>query len=180
MPIHLTSTKRGLSLLVGFTLLVGLIMPMIAPQASALEPGQSGPVAQWNFTTAPGVAQIPATGGANQTGAVMTNFHNQAPDYSSGSLVLSNWTGEGDKYWMFSLSTTGFADLTFSAAQRSSGTGPRDFKLQYSLDGTTWVDATANQYDASITSNQIFIAVFRSARSCRRRGPGSSEAPAGL
>ncbi|WCF07687.1 hypothetical protein NDS46_25850 [Paenibacillus thiaminolyticus] len=36
--------------------------------------------------------------------------------------------------------TTGFKNITVSSTQTSSGTGPRDFKAQFSLDNRTWTD----------------------------------------
>ena len=44
------------------------------------------------------------------------------------------WTdGANSKYWEISFETTGFMNMTLSSAQFSSGTGPRDFKVQYKI-----------------------------------------------
>ena len=52
-----------------------------------------------------------------------------------------NWNnGNNSKYWQVSFSSLGFERLTVSSRQRGSGTGPRDFKLQYSLNETDWED----------------------------------------
>jgi hypothetical protein len=53
----------------------------------------------------------------------------------------TNWQdGANSKYWQVRVSTLGFEGLTVSSKQQSSGTGPRDFKLQFSLDGANWED----------------------------------------
>jgi hypothetical protein len=41
-------------------------------------------------------------------------------------------------YYQFKVSTTGFAQVQLSWDQASSNTGPRDFVLQYSTNGTTF------------------------------------------
>ena len=56
---------------------------------------------------------------------------------------LVSWNdGNGSKCWQISLVTTGYAGLTLSSKQYGSSTGPRDFKLQYSLNETDWVDVS--------------------------------------
>jgi hypothetical protein len=52
-----------------------------------------------------------------------------------------NWdVGADTKYWMTTITTTGYENLKLSSVQRSSNTGPRDMKVQYSTDGLAWTD----------------------------------------
>ncbi len=52
-----------------------------------------------------------------------------------------NWlNGTNTKYWMVTISTVGYHTLKLNSKQRSSSTGPRDFKAQYSTNGTVWTD----------------------------------------
>lgn len=65
--------------------------------------------------------------------------------YSGGFAPNSNtWTdGMDTKYWRIKINTFGLENLRVSSRQRSSSTGPRDFKLQYSISGRlplVWVD----------------------------------------
>lgn len=61
--------------------------------------------------------------------------------YSTNNI---NWdNGQNLKYWQIVLSTQGYKNLNLSSKQYSSNTGPRDFKIQYSTDGTIWGDAGA-------------------------------------
>jgi hypothetical protein len=46
--------------------------------------------------------------------------------------------GAGVKFWLIEISSSGFTDLELSSSQYGSGTGPRDFAVQYSLDGSSW------------------------------------------
>lgn len=60
--------------------------------------------------------------------------------YSGLSANSNGWAGDavGSKYWMIDISTKNFASLELSSRQYGSGTGPRDFILEYSPDGENW------------------------------------------
>jgi len=59
---------------------------------------------------------------------------------SAKSFSVNTW-GIGD-YWQFQVSTVGYQDITLSWDQAGSGTGPKDFKLQY-FDGISFVDVAS-------------------------------------
>ena len=48
--------------------------------------------------------------------------------------------GIGSKNWMIEVDTQGFSDVKISSEQRSSNTGPKDFKLQYRIGTGIWND----------------------------------------
>lgn len=50
--------------------------------------------------------------------------------------------GSGTKYWQVSFETTSVSNIKLSSVQRSSNTGPRNFKVQYSVNGTDWFDVS--------------------------------------
>ena len=50
------------------------------------------------------------------------------------------WNEAADSFWQISFSTAGYQSLTLSSKQQSSDTGPRDFKVQWSLNGSVWSD----------------------------------------
>lgn len=60
------------------------------------------------------------------------------------TLKATNWV-EG-KYWLFGFAPKGYENLTLSFMPRSSNTGPRDFKVQYSTDNNTWLDVDGSSY----------------------------------
>jgi hypothetical protein len=66
---------------------------------------------------------------------------NPPADYSLSSV---NWiNGMDAKFYYTSFSTSAHQNITFSSVQRSSGTGPRDFKVQYKVGSAgTWADVT--------------------------------------
>ncbi len=77
------------------------------------------------------------TGVINYTNAGVTTF----------SALANGWNaGMDTKYWVVDFSTQGYKNITLSSVQRSSTTGPRDFKVQYKI-GTagTWTDFANNQ-----------------------------------
>ncbi|MDP2453806.1 MULTISPECIES: choice-of-anchor D domain-containing protein [unclassified Kaistella] len=57
------------------------------------------------------------------------------------AATASGWVdGSGSKYWMIEVDTQGFSDVKISSEQRSSDTGPKDFKLQYRIGTGIWND----------------------------------------
>jgi hypothetical protein len=105
-------------------------------------------IAAWDYTAVPTAAVVPATSGVKAAGTELTNFKSATPTYSTTSLSINGWdSGAGTKYWQISLSTKGYDNLTLSAKTRSSGTGPRDFKVVYSVDdGANWIDVPNSSY----------------------------------
>lgn len=71
---------------------------------------------------------------------------------ASGQAKNSNsWDGfaEGENYWQVNISTKNFENLKLSSKQYGSSTGPRDFKLQTSTDGSTWNDVSGGEITVS-------------------------------
>ncbi len=78
----------------------------------------------------------------------------------SNQVPNSNtWTdGANTKYWLITISTEGYKNLTLSSKQFGSGTGPKDFQLEYSLNGVNWEavgDAivVANDWTSGVVAN---------------------------
>ncbi|WP_341942026.1 glycosyl hydrolase family 8 [Microbacterium sp. LWH10-1.2] len=123
---------------------------LIAPAAQAAGPES---VAEWRFATAPSVVDaspaanvFTATGGADTAASlrpVTTDpLLSYTYDEAERSVRYQGWNdGVGIKGWVVALDTRGYADLTLTSQQRSSGSGPRDFAVQVSTDGqSTWQD----------------------------------------
>lgn len=110
-------------------------------------------LALWTFEppvadfTGSAIGPIAAASGLNAAGANASGFHvstatawtTPVGNGSSDSLSSNNWAI--DDYYQFSLSTTGYQDITLSWDQTSSNTGPRDFDLVYSTDGVNFTVA---------------------------------------
>lgn len=100
-------------------------------------------LAEWDLTGASGTS-VAATGGYCEDAALQM-IKSSTPatlGFTSGGVNVSALDGQADSAWWLvtNISTKDFSDLSVSWSMRSSGTGPRDFQLQYSLDGTTWVN----------------------------------------
>ncbi len=77
--------------------------------------------------------------------------------FGSGGANLSGLAGmSGKAYWLIKTSSRGMDRLVFSGTLRSSNTGPRDFKAQYSADGSTWHDVPDGDVTAGATVHSPF------------------------
>ena len=109
-------------------------------------------IAQWTFESpnTPAAATVatypnaiaPAVGSGNAGGvhtSASTAWSTPVGNGSPASLSSNNWSV--GSYYQFSTSTAGFTGISVSWDQTGSGTGPRDFKLAYSTDGTNFTDS---------------------------------------
>jgi hypothetical protein len=69
-----------------------------------------------------------------------TAYSDPAGNGSAHSLASSGWA-VGD-YYQFNVPTSSITGVLINFSQTSSGTGPEKFRLQYSLDGSTFTDFT--------------------------------------
>ena len=100
-------------------------------------------IADWTFETS-----MPAAAGpfAPEIGAgAASGFHAGAATYSTPSgngsahAFSSNTWAVGD-YYQFKASTAGLSNIELMFDQASSNTGPRNFQLEYSTDGTSFTN----------------------------------------
>ncbi len=110
-------------------------------------------VAKWNFeslgtlsTTSTTYTGSAATIGSNALGSSVNGNHasatsNWSNSGGNGSLVsLSGNYWAPNDYFQFQTSTYGFNTIYVSFDQTGSNTGPRDFQLSYSTDGTNFTN----------------------------------------
>ncbi|WP_314589028.1 glycosyl hydrolase family 8 [Paenibacillus terrigena] len=97
-------------------------------------------IATWDFKDAGNQGVISATYGAYQAASTIRTMGGPRFEYvSDDGLQYQGWDrGTGSKYWLATLSTKGFQHITLSSLQKSSGSGPRDFKVEISSDGASW------------------------------------------
>ncbi|WP_336788898.1 S-layer homology domain-containing protein [Paenibacillus sp. MMO-177] len=136
--------KRVFGIVLSVMMLFTLLQPgSLLPKASA---ASAVTLAKWDGTGT-GVADLPAnqnvTLDVNKDKKMTTSlsavtFSNDASTPAMPVVSGKDWK-VGD-YWQVSLVSSGYTNLKVSSVQRGSNTGPRDFQLQYSLDGTTWND----------------------------------------
>jgi len=109
---------------------------------------QATEIAKWTFETsqpsaAPGagnwltnISAEVGTGTASALHSGASVYTTPAGNGSAHSISSTNWT-VGDLY-QFEASTVGFSTIQLEWDQASSGTGPGDFKLFYSTDGSAF------------------------------------------
>lgn len=97
-------------------------------------------LAAWNFTDGDLVVDVASANNTSQ--ALATTASGTITPASGGEIYCNGWdNGSGSKYWQIEVNSTGFYGMTISSKQKSSGTGPRDFKIQYRIgSGGTWTD----------------------------------------
>jgi hypothetical protein len=126
-------------------------------------------IAQWTFETS-----VPVTAGpiSPETGS-----GEALGSHASGSTAYSNPQGSGstesfsadhwavNDYWQFKVATTGLQNIKFGWDQVSSSTGPRDFNLSWSTDGTSFTllgsytileNATPNAWSGTVKPNTVY------------------------
>lgn len=117
-------------------------------------------ISQWNFETntpadlldsATGPSVPADVGSGTATGvhaSALTDWTTPSGNGSPNAFSSNNWAS-GD-YYQFSLGTIGFDDIHVAFSQTRSSTGPAEFTLQYSTDGTTFSNF-ANYTVAQVT-----------------------------
>ncbi|OAB43020.1 licheninase [Paenibacillus glacialis] len=107
-----------------------------------------------------------ATGGQYQSSSILQNIGGRFENYDKDKKDISyqGWDdGQDKKYWLATVSTATYEDITLSSEQNSSGSGPNDFKVQISTDRTTWTDVpngtvqmnTSSSYNCSNDSCKL-------------------------
>ena len=118
-----------------------------------------GIIVGWNFDEPSFPDCMLATEGTAANIGTKTFSVNGATLYTSDttagmsgySVRATNWDdGADSKYWLAPFDAVGFESLVLvSSYQMSSNTGPRDFKLQYSTNGTSWNDVDDGEITVS-------------------------------
>ena len=152
-----------------------LQIALVAAAVWAL-PAQAVVTVQWDFETAvepaastswTGIAASTGTGSASGVHAASATWSTPTGNGSANSASANAWA-VGD-YWQFNFSTSGFTGLALSFDQTSSNTGPRDFTLAYSTNGTTFTNfasyavlanATPNPTWSSSTYNAVYTLAY--------------------
>ena len=138
-------------------------------------------IAQWTFETS-----VPLTAGPITP---ETGTGSASGSHASGVTVYSSPSGNGsthsysantwaiNDYWQFSSATAGYSGIQLDWDETSSGTGPRDFVLSYSTDGSTFTpfgspytvlaNAAPNPLWNTSTASSLTISLWTSAQSPR-------------
>ena len=132
---------------------------------STLLSARADVLSQWTFETSvpagqPGAGIASVNFAAEVGGGIAFGLHagdavysNPAGNGSVESLSSTLWA-VGD-FYQFQFSTTGFTGIGISFDQTSSGTGPRDFSLSFSVNGSPFTELGGGSYSvlANATPN---------------------------
>lgn len=116
-------------------LVISLIGPATAKAAAPVT------IVGWDFNDSNSIADSGID--ANLTRIVSASGVDEVEYYLSSphAPYAKGWNGtETDKYWSTSFVSLGYKDLSLSWKQKSSSSGPMEFKAQYSLNETIWHD----------------------------------------
>jgi hypothetical protein len=108
----------------------------------------------------PGSSNLPDTSiTANALDSISTVGGTGVPTYAAGTARADTWNnGNGTKAWEIHFSTAGYHNIRVSSKQRSSNTGPKNFKLQYRVGATgTFSDVTGG---AVVVDNTYTLGVI--------------------
>ena len=114
-------------------------------------------LADWTFETSQPAAAGPyspeiGSGSATGVHAGASTYSSPSGNGSAHSFSSTTWA-VGDYYQFSTSSTTPFNDLTLSFDQTSSNTGPKDFNLSYSTNGTNYTSFTSYSILANASPN---------------------------
>lgn len=112
-------------------------------------------IVQWTFPT----SSAEADGGAisaNLTKVIETSGGTSNIQFKNGlttkAAQATGWeNGKDEKSWNVEFETTGYRNLKLSSIITSGGAdpGPRDFKVQYSLENGEWTDVADSQFQTA-------------------------------
>ncbi len=131
--------------------MAGIVFATIASSAHA-----SSVIADWTFESSPPATYGPfapeiGSGSAIGKHAGAAAYTSPAGNGSAHSFSSNTWA-TGD-YYQFSVDTVGLSDITMTWDQTSSTTGPKDFQLQYSTNGTTFTSFASYSVLANASPN---------------------------
>ncbi len=106
-------------------------------------------IVEWNFPTTSADATADAGIQANLTktltvGGGVGTISYTADGASTKCARATNWNnGNNSKYWTVNFTTSGYENIKFWSKQSGSGNrSPRNFKVEYSLNNSTWTDVS--------------------------------------
>ncbi|WP_026575874.1 Ig-like domain-containing protein [Bacillus sp. UNC438CL73TsuS30] len=139
MYLKVENYKKVISILLTVLLVFSIVSPRISRAAEQLIP-----LANWDFKK--GYITTPSIGISENLDRVLSSVGSKVICYNSGPtsginvINADTWSYNKASYWLVPFSTKGYQNIKLSSKQYSSSDGPRDFKLQYSLDNINWTD----------------------------------------
>ncbi|WP_100333111.1 immunoglobulin-like domain-containing protein [Bacillus alkalisoli] len=133
--------NRFIAIFLSIILVFSHFGTIVSPISVSAEQTELTTVVEWNFNhdqpIATGGTESNATQEITSAGSTITGY---VVGHGSNSRAINSnrWHVGEEKYWMIKFNTVGYENLSLSSKQYGSSTGPRDFQVQYSLDGQAW------------------------------------------
>ena len=111
-------------------------------------------IAQWGFDAETLIPDV-GNGVAENVGGTTTAFYGGNPSSGKGWNTTDypeQGTASGTAGVQFTVSTSGYSDINISWDNRNSNTAANRLRLQYTLNGTDWVNFEANAGNATNNS----------------------------
>ncbi|MGL4908183.1 MAG: BACON domain-containing protein, partial [Bacteroidales bacterium] len=112
-----------------------------------------GPLAAWIFESATDLDADWGSGVITRSISTSLNYTATTANY----IFCNGWNNEAGEYWLLRMTTPreiyGSINITFKSS--GSNTGPKNWKLQASLDNETWIDGDAYEVKNSTATAQI-------------------------
>lgn len=118
-------------------------------------------LANWTYEVSVPTTAGPFAAEAGVNAATSQSLGGTGGTYSNpvGNGTVESFSSNGwdvGDYFQFSTSTLGYNGITVQFDQVSSGTGPRDFNLQYSVNGTDFFNIQSYSVLANATPNNFW------------------------
>jgi len=95
------------------------------------------------YTPDVGSGTLSLVGGPTLNYASGTYFAQGSEGSGTYAINSKGWdNGTNTKCWLVKISTVNLIDIKVSSKQKGSNKGPKEFKLQWSVDSTNWYDVT--------------------------------------
>ncbi|WP_066371649.1 DUF4350 domain-containing protein [Bacillus sp. FJAT-27264] len=124
-------------------LIVMILAVTVLPNSGVVQADAATPevVAGWTFSATNLDTATSGIASNINTAKLKLSSDRKATYSATGNTIYKDGWASGE-YWEAQLSTSGYYDLTLSSKQYGTSTGPRDFKIQYSLNGTDFFDVS--------------------------------------
>ncbi|MFA9556864.1 immunoglobulin-like domain-containing protein [Evansella sp. AB-rgal1] len=152
------SLEEATTVTLSATIIYGDTPQVLELDVTVLEPIIT--IVEWDFEDQSLISNDGIPANTNRTISRESSLNPSYPQGTGGSgtyaLNTNNWhDGAGSKYYMIDFETIGFSNIKISSKQMGSNTGPRDYQLQYSLDGENWLDfgneiIVANNWNSAV------------------------------
>ncbi|WP_281889228.1 5'-nucleotidase C-terminal domain-containing protein [Paenibacillus sp. YYML68] len=154
MPGMNRSANKSLHWLLVIMMLFTLITPGGWINTASAE-AAAEKVAGWVFTSETSFTANSGNGLNNGISLFSISGNRTASYTGSSTTIYTNSWDTPNSYWQIKLNSTGYSQLALSSMNYGTNTSPKEFKLQYSTDGSTFQDVPNSSYTLTTTNSKV-------------------------